>query len=278
MIILKPNKKPKILDNYPNLTDDRWENNTIYNHYNSPLYFMEDIVEWLNVFPDGRVNEYIQKGVNEYKKTKNLDIKYNKLYQDVANKVKNKLIARGFTTKLLYKTVEFTTQKTGVMSKQRAMMGRKDCYYKDLTMNDSKLFHDIYINLSYDGTTKDSVIKENSYALFALAKELSRLIPIRVIVVNHTGTNTPSCYSYMLKKFGMGITPEEFLFFTSTSKRTFGFAYYDILNNGYKNVATTGNPKNTVSIADFNLDKEINSIITKIKKNTNIPELQNLKD
>ena len=138
-------------------------------------------------------------------------------------------------------------------------------------MSDGNLFHDMYINLSYSGGIPDSVITKNSYALYALTKELSRVLPIRVIVVNHVGTDIPTCYSYVLKKFGVPINPEQFLFFTSTSKRTFGWATYPILNKGSNNNSAVGNPENSVSIADFNLDKEIDTIFNKVK--TQLPGL-----
>ena len=140
-------------------------------------------------------------------------------------------------------------------------------------MTDGKLFHDIYINLSYSYGYSDSEIEEKSYALYALVKELSRLIPIRVFVVNHVGTygkkssNTEEyvdgcCYSYTLKKFGLPINPKEFLFFTADSKRTFGWAYYDIVVDNDTDAAV-GSPTDTVSIASFNLDKEIDTIWSK---------------
>lgn len=246
--------------------DPRWASNTIFNHYESPLHFMDDINEWEGVFPDGKVPQYIAEGQKKYNEISQLDINYNTLYKDVAKKVKDKLLARGFTTKLLYRSMEFTTQKTGILSKQRALLGKKDCWYKDSGFDDGKLFHDIYINLSYDGDVSDDTITNNSYALYALTRELSKLIAMRVFVVNHVGTNTPICYSYVLKKYGSPISPEQFLFFTSSSKRTFGFAMYDIMNNGYQNIATTGNPGNTVSIASFDLDEQITSIIENIRE------------
>jgi len=261
MLNLKENKVPNVLKD----CIDKSLNDTIYNHFESPKDFVKDITEWKNVFSDGKVNEYINKGISLYSNIDNVDKKYDKLYEDVAKKVKDKLLARGFTTRMLYSNVGFTSIKNGLLSKQRALLGKRDCYFENSKMNDSKLFHDIFINLSYDGNVSDKKIIDNSYALYALTNELSSVIPIRVFVVNHVGTNTPICYSYVLKRFGRKISPEEFLFFTSKSKRTFGFALYDILNNGYNNIAKTGNPDNTVSIANFNLDVEIDNIISIIK-------------
>lgn len=248
-------------------TDQRWTNRTIYNHFESPTLFMDAVVNH-----DATHNhnlDYVKSGVKAYEKIDQFNTSYDKLYEDVAHKVKNKLYARGFTTAMLSRPVEFTTEKTGVMSKQRAMLGRRDCYFKDPKMTDGKLFHDIYINLSYSWTISDSKIRDNAYALYALCKEVARLIPIRVIVVNHVGTDTPTCYSYMLKKFGQPINPKEFLFFTSDSKRTFGWATYDLLNPGNSNSAV-GEPKGTVSIADFSLDREIDTIWQKLSVRQNV--------
>ncbi len=152
-------------------------------------------------------------------------------------------------------------------------------------MTDGKLFHDIYINLSYSYGYSNSEIEEKSYALYALVKELSRLIPIRVFVVNHVGTygkkssNTGEyvdgcCYSYTLKKFGLPINPKEFLFFTADSKRTFGWAYYDIVVDNDTDAAV-GSPTDTVSIASFNLDKEIDTIWSKWIKHSGNKRLEN---
>lgn len=242
--------------------DLRWKNSTIYNHFENPLDFMDSVLEY-----DGdneKVLRLIEEGKEAFSKIDSLNLEYDKLYEDVAKKVKDKLIGRGFTTAMLYNTVDFTTENTGLMSKQRAMMGRRDCYFKNPSMTDGKLFHDIYINLSYSASLSDSTIINNSYAIYALTKELARLIPIRVFVVNHVGTDIPTCYSYVLKKFGQPLSPKHFLFFTSSSKRTFGWATYDILNKNNCD-STVGNPNNTVSISNFNLDKEIDTIVSKIK-------------
>ena len=72
------------------------------------------------------------------------------------------------------------------------------------------------------------------------------------------------CYSYILKRYGHPISPKEFLFFTSDSKRTFGWASYHILDKDHN--STVGRPENTVSIADFNLDKVIDELFLKISK------------
>ena len=259
-----------------NNVDTRWSDATIYNHYDNPLDFMDDVLENSQLAEcSSNARRYLEQGKKAYSLIDTKDTTYDKKYQAIAEEVKSKLIGRGFTTKMLYADVEFTSQKTGVMSKQRAMMGRADCYYKNTAMTDGKLFHDIYINMSYSGWIDDSVIEEKSYALYALVKELSRLIPMRVFVVNHVGHSTTSahtnervegtCYSYVLKKFGLAINPKEFLFFTSDSKRTFGWASYDMAC-GKETNAGVGNPTKTVSIASLNLDKEIDTIWTKFQQ------------
>lgn len=250
------NKPPSIIaDNL----DARWAGQTIYNYYEHPREFMEDVIA--NKTSDSA--KLIDAGIEAYKKINTKNTEYNKKYEDVARKVKAALVARGFTTKLLYGNVEFTRENTGVMSHQRAMLGRPDCYFKDPKMSDGKLFHDLYINLSYSAGVSDKIIEENSYALYALCMELSKIISMRVYVINHVGTDKPTCYAYCLKKFRQSINPEEFLFFTSDSKRTFGWATYEILVPGHRD-STVGEPKGTVSIADFNLVKEIDSIWEKM--------------
>ena len=254
--------------------DARWKNKTIYNHYENPIDFMNDVIENKNE-KLGKSCAYINEGIEKFKKIDSKNLEYDKKYLDVATKVKEKLIARGFTTRMLYADVEFTSKNTGVLSKQRVMLGKRDCYFKNAAMTDGKLFHDIYINLSYSYEIPNSTIEKNSYALYALVKELSRLIPIRVFVINHVGHNTKSeitneqvggsCYSYVLKRFGTPINPKEFLFFTYDSKRTFGWASYDIVTGANSKNADVGSPTNTVSIASFNLDKEIDTIWEKFQ-------------
>lgn len=255
--------------------DCRWKDRTVYNHYENPVDFMQDVID--NQDKAGSsAKKYIEEGILKYGKIDQKNIEYDKKYLDVALKVKDKLIARGFTTKMLYADVEFTSQNTGVLSKQRVLLGKRDCYFKNASMTDGKLFHDIYINLSYSCGYSDSEIEKNSYALYALVKELSRLIPIRVFVINHVGHNTRSkhtneqisgtCYSYVLKRFGLPINPKEFLFFTADSKRTFGWASYDIVTGNNSQDADVGSPNNTVSIANFNLDKEIDTIWEKFQQ------------
>ena len=270
------NKPATVIEN--NL-DPRWKDETIYNHYDTPMAFMNDVIDNMHLADElSTAKGYIQEGIEKFKKIDTKNLEYDKKYLDVAEKVKDKLIARGFTTKMLYADVEFTSENTGCMSKQRALMGKRDCYFKNTSMTDGKLFHDIYINLSYSYNYSDSEIEQKSYALYALVKELSRLIPMRVFVVNHVGHNENSnhnndfvdgtCYSYVLKRFGMPIVPKEFLFFTADSKRTFGWALYDMVMGKRVN-ANVGRPTNTVSIAEFNLDQEIDTIWTKfITKNS----------
>ena len=243
-----------------NNLDKRWKEKTVHNHYEDPIQFMEDCIANKHR-NNGAGKSLVEAGEKAWAKLKK-DTSYNKKFEDVALRVREALIARGFTTKLLYGNVEFTTENTGCMSKQRALLGRRDCYYKDPRMNDGKLFHDLYINLSYYWGIADSIIENNSYALYALCAELSKLISMRVFVINHVGTSPSTCYSYCLKKFRQNVKPEEFLFFTSDSKRTFGWATYDIVGNSGS--STVGEPDGTVSIADFNLTKEIDNIWQKM--------------
>ena len=238
---------------------------TIFNHFENPLLFMDAVKSYKDhKYCSSKSKREIEDGVKAFEKIGDLNTKYDTLFQDVSEKVRGKLLARGFTTAMLYSSVEFTTENTGVMSKQRAMLGRRDCYFKNPSMSDGKLFHDMYINLSYSWGVSDATIRENSYAIYALTKELARVLPMRVIVVNHVGTDIPTCYSYVLKKFGMPLNPEEFLFFTSASKRTFGWATYGILNKGDSDGSTVGRPENSVSIDKFNLDREIDRLFEKI--------------
>lgn len=256
-MINKNKQVPTVLEGHidPTLKD------TTFAHFESPEAFMNEVLKWEGVFQDGMVPVYIANAKQAYKDA-TVDSSYNTLYKEVADEVKAKLHTRGFTTKLLYGEVGFTTKDTGCISKQRAMLGRRDCYFKNTSMSDSKLFHDLYINLSYGADVKSETIRKNAYAIYAFTKELSRLIPIRVYVVNHVALNNNFCYSYPVKKFRQVINPEQFLFFTSDSKRSLGFCMYDLQNNGYRNYATMGYPENTVSIADFSLDQEIDSIVS----------------
>ena len=173
--------------NQPNVViaqnlDKRWKDATVYNHYDNPLDFMHDVIDskhLAEVSSDSK--RYLDQGIKAYSLIDTKNTSYDKKYQAIAEEVKSKLIARGFTTKLLYADVEFTSQKTGVMSKQRAMMGKPDCYFKNTAMSDGKLFHDIYINMSYNSGISDETIEKKSYALYAVVKELSRLTPMRVL-------------------------------------------------------------------------------------------------
>ena len=259
------NKPPKVIENNVDL---RWKNDTIYNHYESPEAFRDDLISQMDhPSMSDSAKALIEEGDALYAKIDQKDTKYDTKYEDVARKVKDKLIAKGFTTKMLYRGVEFTTLNTGVMSKQRAMLGKRDCFYKNPQADsEGNLFHDLTINLSYSWSIPDSTIVKNSYALYALTKELARVIPMRVFVVNHVGCFPNNvCYSYNLKKFGKPINPKSFLHFTSDSKRTYGWSLYPLMNNGQDVGANVGNPSNTVSIADFSLDRVIDEIFLKVK-------------
>ncbi len=251
------NDIPSILGGH---TDIRWPS-TIYNFYNTMHEFMDDVDANINHKDNSSGSKaYHKEGQRKYKEILSYNIEYDKVYQEIAMRVRDKLVGRGFTTKMLYGNVEFTSRKTGSMSKQRALLGRRDCYFSNPTMDDGKLFFDFYINLSYSAGISNEHIKRNAYALYALTATLGRLLSLRVIVVNHVGSYKPTCYSYILKKFGQSISPREFLFGISDIKRTYGWSSYDLLNNGNGGGATVGQPENTVSIADFSLDKEIDNV------------------
>lgn len=253
------NSKSQSLKDVKHSTESR----TIFNHFHKPTEFMEACINSVNENATSKAKRLVQEGQRAWENFE-FDDKYNKLYNDVAKQIKKKLLTRGFTTKMLYGTPEFTNVNTGMLSKQRAMMGKRDCYFKSAQIDDGNLFHDIYINMSYPWSIKQSTIDEKSMALYALAKELSRLVKIRVQVVNWVGTDTPTCYSYPVKQFGMPIDPKEFLFFTSHSKRTFGWSTYDIIckNN---NDSQVFHPENTVPLYQLQLDNVIDSVWAKVQ-------------
>ena len=98
-------------------------------------------------------------------------------------------------------------------------------------------------------------------SMYALTKELSRFIKVRVFVVNCVNTSTPMCYSYPVKRYGEPINKKEFVFFTSMSKRTYGCSQKQTLfPNGSIGV---GYPINTVPLHQVNLDSIIDDIWTK---------------
>jgi hypothetical protein len=263
-------KRPVLLDNIGN---NMHTTETIFNMYNDPIDFMMDVKkEYAKTVSDKKtrktdLDRMMMDGVDAFDNTnRHMDAGYDKLYEDVAEKVKSKLISRGFTTKLLYETVEFTTERTGMLSRQRLMLGYRDHWFKYSGVGDGDLFHDIFINLSYSYSHSEEKIRNNSYALYALTKALSRLIPIRVIVVNWVSPGlSQQCYSYYVKKFGQPIDPHKFLFFTSDSKRTFGWSHNMLVKktDSLPSIGV-GRPNGTVSIADLNLDKEINKIWDKL--------------
>lgn len=244
------------------------ENVTIFNHFHKPTEFMEACINSVNENATKKAKDLVKDGIEEWENF-SFDSTYDKLYEDVAKQIRKKLLTRGFTTKMLYGTPEFTNVNTGMLSKQRAMMGKRDCYFKSAQVDDGNLFHDIYINMSYPWNIQQSTIDEKSMALYALAKELSRLVKIRVQVVNWVGTDTPTCYSYPVKQFGMPIDPKEFLFFTSRSKRTFGWSTYEIICPNHVD-SEVYHPENTVSIYQLELDKVIDSVWEKVQHKYNI--------
>ncbi len=209
-----------------------------------------------------RIIDYINQGINAWNNFK-WDNSMEKIYEDVHEKVKDKLISRGFTTSMLYGTPEFTSENTGVLSKQRALMGMRNCYFKNTVIDDGNLFHDIFINLSYPWSVNQSDINKKAMSMYALTKELSRFIKVRVFVINWVNTNTPMCYSYPVKRYGEPIDKKEFVFFTSMSKRTYGWSQNsNKFPNGSINV---GYPDNTVPLHKVNLDNIIEDIWNKTK-------------
>lgn len=254
-----PNKPDYVIAEH---LDTGFASNCIYNHYEHPDEFVQDILANRTAIKGTRHQELIDKGLKLYDKITDYDVTFDDKYQAVAKQVADKLVARGFTTALLYGTVEFTTEKTGVKSRQRMMLGKPDYYFKNQKMTDGKVFYDLYINLSYSYDYSDEDIRQKSYALYALCTALSKVLSIRVFVINHVKTdNGAVCYSYCIKKFRQEINPREFLYFTSDVKRTLGWAYYGLrIDNDSPGRARIGNPKNTVSIASLNLDKVIDDI------------------
>jgi len=253
----KVSRRPDILDGH---LDTKWQDNTIYNFFNTPNEFIRTIHNDIEINDyDDEVIGLIKKGKEKYKNINKYDINYDKIYESIALEVRDKLVARGFTTSLLYERVGFTRRNTGKLSISQVCLGKPDCYFEKKGMSEGKLFYDFYINLSYLYMISDETIMRNAYALYALTKELGRLISLRVIVVNHVGTDTPTCYSYIAKAFGRGINPEEFLYFISEVKRTYGWATYDMIcKNNYD--STVGEPENTISIGDLDIDNLIDDV------------------
>ena len=162
---------------------------------------------------------------------------------------------------MLYGTPEFTTENTGLLSKQRALLGRRDCYFKQSAVSEGNMFHDIFINLSYSWGTDQNLINKKAMSMYALTKELSRFIKVRVFIVNWVHTNTPTCYSYPVKRYGQPIDKKEFVFFTSMSKRTYGWSQNYTICPGTS--IRVGRPDNTVVLSQVNLDSIIDDIWNK---------------
>ena len=248
------NKRPEVLKDIGNNMNDK---DTIFNHYETPMEFKLDCEA--NQHKDKK--NYIVSGSEEWNNFI-WDETQEKIYNNVHESVKDKLISRGFTTKMLYGTPEFTNQNTGMLSKQRALMGMRDCYFKDNKISEDNMFHDIFINLSYSWSVDQDSINEKAMSVYALTKELSKFIKVRVFVVNWVGLRDyQTCYSYPVKRYGEPINKKEFVFFTSMSKRTYGWGQYEVHNPG--SGATVGRPDNTVRLDNVNLDSIINDIWNK---------------
>ncbi len=249
------NKRPAVLENIGN---NMSVNNTIFNHYNTPMEFKKDCEAHCN--SNSKSKEHLNEGINHWNNFE-WDDSLERIYRDVHEKVRDKLISRGFTSKMLYGTPEFTSEKTGVLCKQRALMGMRDCYFKDKAVSEGNLFHDIFINLSYPWSVNQESIDKKAMSMYALTKELSRFIKLRVFVVNWVNTKTPMCYSYPVKRFGEPINKKEFVFFTSKSKRTYGWSQnFEQFENTSIGV---GYPDNTVPLHQVNLDNIIEDIWNK---------------
>ena len=245
------NMKPQILENIGN----NMPIDTIFNHYETPMAFKQDCER--NIGDTSEAKDYTNEGIKAWNDFI-WDSSYENIYKDVHEKVKDKLISRGFTTKMLYGTPEFTSEKTGIISKQRALMGMRECYIKGTAIDDGNMFHDIFINLSYSWGTDQNSINKKAMSMYALTKELSRFIKVRVFIVNWVHTRTPTCYSYPVKRYGEPINKKEFVFFTSMSKRTYGWGHnFAICQNTSIGV---GRPDNTVSLVNVSLDSIIDDI------------------
>ena len=97
--------------------DLRWKDKTIYNHYDNPTDFMDDILNNSHLYENKeKAKNLVKNGLDKYEHINKKDISYDKKYLDVAEKVKSKLISRGFTTSMLYADVEFTTINTGCIA------------------------------------------------------------------------------------------------------------------------------------------------------------------
>jgi len=249
------NNRPQALQG---IGDNMPTGNTIFAHYETPMTFKKDCET--NSSKDGEAGRCLKEGIDAWENFV-WDNKLEKVYKDVHEKVKGKLISRGFTTAMLYGTPEFTSENTGILSKQRALMGMRDCYYKGSAAGDGNMFHDIFINLSYPWETSQDLINKKAMSMYALTKELSRFIKVRVFVVNWVHTNTPMCYSYPVKRYGEPINKKEFVFFTSMSKRTYGWSQN--FTNFPSGSIGVGNPSNTVSLDRVNLDSIIDDIWNK---------------
>ncbi len=251
----KINTRPLVLDK---IGDNMNDKDTIFNHYETPMAFKKCCEA--NIGTAAEANDCLNQGKSAWNNFV-WDDSYENIYKDVHNKVKDKLITRGFTTKMLYGTPEFTTERTGILSKQRALMGMRDCYMKGTAIDDGNMFHDIFINLSYSWETDQNLINKKAMSMYALTKELSRFIKVRVFIVNWVNTKIPTCYSYPVKRYGEPINKKEFVFFTSMSKRTYGWSQNYNMQPGTS--IGVGRPDNTVVLSNLNLDSIIDDIWNK---------------
>jgi len=263
-------KVPHFIEGF---TDNRWKEDTYFSHYKDPFTFMKSLIDIKEEFKADAKKVYkysnfirlVEQGEKEYENIDAFDVTYSTIFESASKIVKDKLVARGLINKYLSGSVEMTNIPTGVLSHTQVALGRPDCWIKSYGVTDGNIFYDLYINLSYSYDVADEEIAKNAYAIYALVQVLAKVIPMRVYVVNHVGIGEETiCYSYCLKEYGRAINPKEFLFFLTKSKRTFGWASYDLLE--VAGVASVGNPKGTLKIDSLNLDNIIDTVIDKISK------------
>lgn len=233
--------------------------NTIFTWFNKPDHFRQALLSLGDELP-GDAYTYIQRGNREYDDRSFTVSK--SAYDKQALEVRDILHGRGFTSKVLYGDPGFTNENTGMICKGRLMSGRSDYFYKNHAVTEGRIFHDIYVNLSYPGSIDNNIILRNAYALYALVKELSNIMSIRVIVVNHVTlekNNRGLCYGYIVKNTGVPIDLDTFMFYLTGVKRTYGFALYDVVA-GADTDAFIGRAKNTISIASLDIGSEIDNV------------------
>jgi hypothetical protein len=113
------NKKPAVLENIGNNMDQ----NTVFSSYSTPMEFKNACEQHCGNTKKSK--EHLDQGIEAWNNFQ-WDSSLERIYKDVHEKVRDKLISRGFTSKMLYGTPEFTSEKTGILCKQRALLGMRD--------------------------------------------------------------------------------------------------------------------------------------------------------